>query len=151
MFTTSNSAVIAASLHRVFTRSPHAADSLELWLAVAAEAEHQLRVPVLPTMVPWVPVFVYYRLLRTEGEFFPFTGSTRIMSGPLTGTTYTDPESAARAVVGATPAPLIVPADADNGDENDPAEAHRPVPSWRFRAIGAPAVQTPPAVPPLIS
>ncbi|WP_431953254.1 hypothetical protein [Nocardia lijiangensis] len=150
MFTTSNYAVIAESLHRVFASSPHAADSLELWLAVAAEAERQLRVPVLPALVPWVPVFVRYRLARTEGEFFPFTGATRIMTGPLTGITYTDPDSAARAVVGATPAPLIGRADAATGDQTDTAES-RPVPSWRFRATGAPVAKTSLAVPPLIS
>ncbi|WP_040698602.1 hypothetical protein [Nocardia vinacea] len=149
MFTTSNSAVIAAELHRVFVNSPHATDSLGLWLAVSAEAERQLRVPVDPALVPWVPVFMRYRLLRTEGEFFPFTGSTRIMTGPLTGTTYTNPDHAARAVVGATPAPLTGPAG--NGDETDTAELRRPMPSWRFRATGAPAAKTLPAVPPLIS
>ncbi|MGW6123139.1 hypothetical protein ACWFRF_29140 [Nocardia sp. NPDC055165] len=142
MFTTpSNSALIAAELHRVFVSSPHAADSLELWLAVAAEAERALGVHVPPALVPWVPIFVRYRLLRTEGEFFPYTGSTRILTGPLTGTTYNNSHHAARAVVGATP--VALPPYARRGDVTDTAELRRPVPSWRFRATGTQAAKTP--------
>ncbi|MFD3430750.1 hypothetical protein [Nocardia fluminea] len=140
MFTNSNSACIAAELHKVFINSPHAADSVELWLAVAAEAERQLGVHIPAPLVPWVPIFVRYRLWRTEGEFFPFTGSTRITTGPLTGTTYTDLDHAAHAVVGATP--IALPHYARHGDVADLAQVRRPVPSWRFRAR---------AVPPLIA
>ncbi|MET8796607.1 hypothetical protein ABZV91_09160 [Nocardia sp. NPDC004568] len=149
MFTTSHSAVMAESLHRVFANSPHAADSLELWLAVSAEADRQLRLRIHPALASWVPVFVHYRMARTEGEFFPFTGATRIVTGPLTGTAYTDPESAARAVVSAAPALVIGRADTETGDQTDTVESPRQVPSWRFRATGAPA--TPPAVLPLTS
>ncbi|MGW5450872.1 MULTISPECIES: hypothetical protein [Nocardia] len=147
--TPSPSAVIAAELHRVFVSSPHAADSLELWLAVAAEAERALGVFVPPALVPWVPIFVRYRLLRTEGEFFPFTGSTRIMTGPLAGTTYTSLDHAAHAVVGATP--VALPPFARRDEVTDTTDVRRPLPSWRFRATGTQAAKTPRTVPPLLS
>ncbi|WP_227999110.1 hypothetical protein [Nocardia australiensis] len=138
MYSTPTPAILASALHKVFATSTQAPDSLALWLDIAAEAVRELSMPVKPALVPWVPVVLRYRLHRTEGEFFPFTGSMRIMTGPLLGNTFADADTAARAVVDKTPAPV--------------ADAMRNVlPLWRFRSTGAPGAFTPPAVPPLIS
>ncbi|UGT53988.1 hypothetical protein [Nocardia asteroides] len=136
MHTTPTPAILASALHKVFADSTQAPDALVLWLDIAACAVRELSLPILPVMVPWVPVVLRYRLHRTEGEFFPYTGSVRVLTGPLTGTTFSDPDSAAHAVVGVTPAPVY---------------EQKVLPSWRFRSTGTPAAFTPPAIPPLIS
>ncbi|MFD4439885.1 hypothetical protein ACFWPK_08905 [Nocardia sp. NPDC058519] len=138
MYTTPTPAILASALHKVFANSRQAPDSLALWRDIAAEAVRELSSPVQPALVPWVPVVLRYRLYRTEGDFFPYTGSVRILSGPLVGNTYANADSAARAVVEVTPAPV--------------SDVMRNVlPFWRFRSTGAPGAFTPPAVPPLIS
>ncbi|UGT59888.1 hypothetical protein [Nocardia asteroides] len=130
MYVTSTPAILASALHKVFADSAQAPDSIALWLDIAAEAAREFSMPVMPSVLPWVPVFLNYRLYRTEGEFFPLTGSVRITTGPLVGNTFADPDSAARAVVVATPAPV--------------ADMMRKVsPSWRFRSTGTPAAFTP--------
>ncbi|MBF6399209.1 hypothetical protein IU438_25860 [Nocardia cyriacigeorgica] len=145
MYTTPTPAVLASSLYKVFADSTQAPDSLELWLEIAAEAIRELGMPVVPPLVRWVPVMLRYRLDRTEGEFFPYTGSVRIMNGPLTGTSYSDPDAAARAVVAATPV-----TGRDGGDPSaDTDTARKVLPSWRFRSAGIPAF-TPSALPPRI-
>ncbi|MGY0497466.1 hypothetical protein ACWZHB_03080 [Nocardia sp. FBN12] len=138
MYVTPTPAILAPSLYRVFANSRQAPDSLALWRDIAAEAVHELSMPVQPALVPWVPVVLRYRLYRTEGDFFPYTGSVRILSGPLVSNTYANADSAARAVVEATPAPV--------------SDVMRNVlPLWRFRTTGSPGAFTPRAVPPLIS
>lgn len=138
MYITPTPAILASALHKVYAKSRHAPDSLALWIDIAAEAVRELSSPVQPALVPWVPVVLRYRLHRTEGDFFPFTGSVRILSGPLIGTTFADARSAALGVVDATPAPV--------------SDVMRNVlPLWRFRSAGAPGAFTPRAVPPLIS
>ncbi|WP_431958648.1 hypothetical protein [Nocardia lijiangensis] len=148
MYSTPTPAILASSLHKVFANSTHAPDSLALWLEIADVAVRELSMPVSPLM-PWVPVMLRYRLHRTEGEFFPYTGSVRIMNGPLTGTSFSDPDAAARAVVAATPAPVTGRAEGDTGDDTD--VVRKVLPSWRFRSTGAPAAFTPPVIPPLDS
>ncbi|PKV76764.1 hypothetical protein [Nocardia fluminea] len=138
MYITPTPNILASALHKVYAKSTHAPDSLALWINIAEEAVRELSSPVQPALVPWVPVVLRYRLHRTEGDFFPFTGSLRILSGPLVGNTFADADSAAREVVEATPAPA--------------ADAMRNVlPLWRFRTTGSPGAFTPRAVPPLIS
>ncbi|MFE3318107.1 hypothetical protein [Nocardia sp. NPDC059195] len=138
MYVSPTPAILASSLYRVFANSRQAPDSLALWRDIAAEAMRELSMPVQPALVPWVPVVLRYRLYRTEGDFFPFTGSVRILSGPLVGNTYANADSAARAVVEVTPAPV--------------SDVMRNVlPLWRFRTTGSPGAFTPRAVPPLIS
>ncbi|MFF2085432.1 hypothetical protein ACFVVM_16785 [Nocardia sp. NPDC058176] len=155
MYTTPTPAVLASSLHQVFAGSTQAPDSLALWLEIAAKAVRELELSVRPDLMPWVPLMLRYRLLRTEGEFFPYTGSVRIMTGPLTGTLFPNPEAAAEAVVAATPVPLVVRDEGDiSGDDDtgdDTEAARKELPLWRFRPAGASAAFTPRAVPPLIS
>ncbi|MFC3966499.1 hypothetical protein [Nocardia jiangsuensis] len=135
MYITPTPAVLASALHKVFADSAQAPDSLALWLDIAAEAARELSMPVMAPVIPWVPVFLHYRLYRTEGEFFPLTGSVRITTGPLIGNTFADPDSAARAVVDATPAPV-----ADRMRKMSPL--------WRFRPTATTA--TLPAAAPVI-
>ena len=90
-------AVVAAALHRVFASAPHAPDSLELWLEVAAEAVTQLRHPVQAPAS--MPVFLIYRKQRTEARLHIDTATVHITSGPLTGTIHADLDVAAEAVV----------------------------------------------------
>ncbi|WP_067667105.1 hypothetical protein [Nocardia miyunensis] len=90
-------AVVAAALHRVFASAPHAADSLEMWLEVTAEAVAQLRDPVEAPQ--WMPVFLVFRKQRTEARFYLDTALVHITSGPLTGTIHADLDAAAVAVV----------------------------------------------------
>ncbi|CAM4528647.1 hypothetical protein NONI108955_44710 [Nocardia ninae] len=141
MNNTPSSAGVAAALHRVFACSPHSADSLELWLAIAAEATRHLTAPAQPAApAQWLPVFVSYRRVRTDAEYDPGTAAVRITTGPLRGITYTDPDSAARAVVTASPLP---PPDED-GD--DVVEVVSLVPTWRLPGTDDPAAQIPTAV-----
>ncbi|MFX0578829.1 hypothetical protein [Nocardia nepalensis] len=137
-------AVVAAALHRVFASSPHAPDSLEMWLAVTAEATHQLTTPGEPVASQWLAVFAYYRRERIGAEYHPVTAAVRVTTGPLTGVTYIDPDSAARAIVTAysTPAPDVE----DDGD--DTVELMTLVPTWRLDVDHAPAPHAQPAVPP---
>ncbi len=138
MYITPTPTILASALHTVYVKSRQAPDSLALWIDIAEEAVRELSSPVQPGLVPWVPVVLRYRLHRTEADFFPFTGSVRILSGPLIGNTFADADSAARAVVEVTPAPT--------------ADAKQNVlPLWRFRTTGSPGAFTPRAVPPLIS
>ncbi|WP_040786057.1 hypothetical protein [Nocardia pneumoniae] len=141
MYSTSTSAVVAAALHRVFACSPHAADSLELWLAVTAEATRHLSARAEPAAVQWIPVFTSYRSQRTDAEYHTGTAAVRITTGPLTGITYTDPDSAARAVVTAYPNPapdIDVDGDEDE-DGEDVVELLTLVPTWRLRVTHDPA------------
>ncbi|MCP2320956.1 hypothetical protein APR12_006346 [Nocardia amikacinitolerans] len=149
MYSTPTPAILASSLHKVFADSTHAPDSLALWLKIADVAVRELSLPVFPAMVPWVPVMLRYRLHRTEGEFFPHTGSLRIMTGPLTGTTFADHDAAARAVVAAIPAPVRGRAEEDTSDDTE--MIRKVLPSWRFRSTGDPTASTPRALSPLIS
>ncbi|WP_431969558.1 hypothetical protein [Nocardia sp. bgisy134] len=139
MYSTPTPAILASSLHKVFANSTYAPDSLALWLEIADVAVRELSMPVPPALMPWVPVMLRYRLHRTEGEFFPYTGSVRILTGALTGTSFSDPDAAARAVVAATPAPVTGRAEGDTSDDTD--AVRKVLPSWRFRST----------VPPLIS
>ncbi|WP_433722391.1 hypothetical protein ACQP0C_21380 [Nocardia sp. CA-129566] len=66
----------------------------------------------------------------------------RITTGPLTGITYTDADSAARAVV--TAYPTTAP-DVD-GDGDDVVELLPLVPTWRLRVTHDPAPHAQPAV-----
>ncbi|MFR9774340.1 hypothetical protein [Nocardia beijingensis] len=146
MYSASTSAAVAAALHRVFACSPHAADSLELWLAVTAEASHQLATTTESSAGPLVPVFACYRNQRTEADYHLATAAVRITTGPLSGITYTDPDSAARAIVTAYPTPAP---DIDwGGEERDVVELLPLVPTWRFRLITDPAPQDRPVEPP---
>ncbi|MGV9725720.1 hypothetical protein [Nocardia beijingensis] len=154
MYSTPSPAILASALYRVFAASTEAPDSLALWIDIADAAVRELNMPVLPSLVPWVPIVLRYRLNRTEGEFFPFTGSVRIMTGPLTGTLYPDRDAAARAVVAATPATVTGRDEGDTSDGGDGEQTEavpEGLPSWRFRNGGAPAAFTPRAVPPLVS
>ncbi|PKV98926.1 hypothetical protein [Nocardia fluminea] len=149
MYMTPTPAILASALHKVFAKSRRAPDTLALWIDIAEEAVRELSMPVQPALVPWVPVVLRHQLTRTEGDFFPFTGSVRIMSGPLLGTTFADAHSAALGVVDATPTPVI---DSDEGDTSAASEvAPKILPLWRFRTTGTPGAFTPRAVPPLIS
>ncbi|MGY1876388.1 hypothetical protein [Nocardia gipuzkoensis] len=145
MYSTSTPAVVAAALHRVFACSPHAADSLELWLAVTAEATRRLSAPAEPAASPWLPVFTAYRAQRTDAEYHTGTAAVRITTGPLTGITYTDPDSAARAVVTAypTPAPDI------DLDGDGVVELLTLVPTWRLRVTNDPGPHAQPAATPM--
>ncbi|MGO4615671.1 hypothetical protein AB4305_14950 [Nocardia sp. 2YAB30] len=129
MINTSTPAVVAAALHDVFASSRHAADSLEMWLAVTAEATRQFTTSAEPAGpgVPasWVPVFAVYRNQRTDADYHPGIAAVRITTGPLAGITYTDPASAARAVTTTCPDPA----------PDDPAGL---VPTWRLRVDHAP-------------
>ncbi|MGK8509615.1 hypothetical protein ACRS5S_16710 [Nocardia asiatica] len=157
MYSTPTSKVLASALYRTYADSLQAPDSLELWIDIADRAIRELQMPVLVSLVPWVPIALRYEKITTEGEFFPHTGSVRIMSGPLTGTLYRDAETAAREVVVATLNELIdrgTTSDRDtggsgSGEQIDAVPA--PLPSWRFRDKGNPPAFTPRAVPPLIS
>ncbi|MGW0252494.1 hypothetical protein ACWDYH_38305 [Nocardia goodfellowii] len=157
MHTNATSAIVAAALHRVFANSPHAFDSVELWMAISAEAQRQLSEPLLPVMMPWLPVFLHYRQTRSEGEFFPYTGSVRILTGPLAGITYTDLRDAAHAILAETTAracgddPNIRDGDTGNGDAAGAGGGVPPVPTWRFRVPSGPDGQATHAVIPLIS
>ncbi|WP_433754706.1 hypothetical protein [Nocardia sp. CA-135398] len=145
-------AVVAAALHRVFASSPHAPDSLEMWLAVTAEATHQLTTPGEPVASQWLPVFAYYRRERIGAEYHPVTAAVRVTTGPLTGVTYIDPDSACRAIVTtySNPAPAPeVEADGD-GDGDDMVELMTLVPTWRLDVDDAPAPHAQPAVPPAV-
>ncbi|MGY1946210.1 hypothetical protein [Nocardia asiatica] len=139
MYSTSTSAVVAAALHRVFACSPHAADSLELWLAVTAEATRRLTTPAEPAASQWLPVFTAYRTQRTDAEYHTGTAAVRITTGPLSGITYTDPDSAARAIVTAYP---TTASDIDgDGEEHDVVEMLPLVPTWRLHLTTDPAPQ----------
>ncbi|MBF6341791.1 hypothetical protein IU450_38820 [Nocardia abscessus] len=152
MYSTPTPAILGSALYRVFAASTEAPDSLALWIEIADAAVRELNMPVLPSLVPWVPIVLRYRLNRTEGEFFPFTGSVRIMTGPLTGTLYPDRDAAARAVVDATLATGRDEGDTSDGGDGEQTEAvPEGLPSWRFRNGGAPTAFTPRAVPPLVS
>ncbi|WP_433524066.1 hypothetical protein ACQPZ2_02165 [Nocardia pseudovaccinii] len=133
MIITSTPAVVAAALHQVFASSRHGVDSLEMWLAVTAEATRQLTTPTEPAEpdapAQWVPVFTVYRNQRTDADYHPGIAAVRITTGPLTGITYTDPGSAARAVTTTYPAP------------DDPVAL---VPTWRLRVNHAPDPHTRP-------
>ncbi|WP_433759586.1 hypothetical protein [Nocardia sp. CA-135398] len=119
-------AVVAAALHQVFASSRHAVDSLEMWLAVTAEATRQFTTPAEPGVpAPWVPVFTVYRNQRTDADYHPGIAAVRITTGPLAGITYTDPASAARAVTTTYPDPA----------PDDPVAL---VPTWRLRIDHAP-------------
>ncbi|MFF0532694.1 hypothetical protein ACFYT3_30505 [Nocardia amikacinitolerans] len=153
MYSTPTPNVLASALYQVYADSSHAPDSLELWIAIADTAVRELQMPVLVSLVPWVPIALRYEQVTTDGEFFPHTGSVRVMTGPLTGTLYQDLETAAREVVVAIRSQRAEPDDEDtsNGDGDEQADAVRPVsPSWRFRNKG-PAVTGLRAVPPLTS
>lgn len=156
MYSTPTPKVLASALYQVYADSSHAPDSLELWIAIADKAVRELQMPVLVSLVPWVPIALRYERTVTDGEFFPHTGSVRIMTGPLTGTLYRDAETAAREVVVATLNDLIDQGstgddggDSGGGEQVDAGPA--PLPSWRFRDKGNPPAFTPRAVPPLIS
>ncbi|WP_338767889.1 hypothetical protein V7968_02500 [Nocardia vulneris] len=146
---TNSTEIVAAALHRKFAGSPHAVDSVELWVAVATEAQRQLSEPV-PVTMSWLPVFLHFRQLRTDGEFFPYTGSVRILTGPLTGIIYTDFEDATRAVVAEMSTPVSGDDDdawidaATNGDTADAGgDVALLMPSWRFRVPSDPDGQPP--------
>ncbi|WP_062993799.1 hypothetical protein [Nocardia anaemiae] len=142
-------AVVATALHRVFASSPHAPDSLEMWLAVTAEATHQLTTPTEPAASQWLPMFTYYDQKRIGAEYNPVTAAVRITSGPLTGITYPDPDSACRAIVTAyaTPAPDVdIDSDGDgeidSGGEvvdDDMVELMTLLPTWRLSVDYDPA------------
>ncbi|MBF6366889.1 hypothetical protein IU469_14310 [Nocardia puris] len=152
MYSTPTPNVLASALYRVYADSSHAPDSLELWIAIADTAMRELQMPVLVSLVPWVPIALRYQQTTTDGDFFPHTGAVRITTGPLSGTLYRDPETAAREVVTATPDELTdrdPTRDSGDGEQADVAPA--PLPSWRFRDKGAPPAFTPRAVPPLNS
>ncbi|GAD87090.1 MULTISPECIES: hypothetical protein [Nocardia] len=157
MYSTPTPKVLASALYQVYAESSHAPDSLELWIAIADKAVRELQMPVLVSLVPWVPIALRYEKVTTDGEFFPHTGSVRIMTGPLTGTLYRDAETAAREVVVATLNELIdhgTTSDDNSGDSGGGEQidgAPTPLPSWRFRDKGTPPAFTPRAVPPLIS
>ncbi|MEV0033368.1 hypothetical protein [Nocardia sp. NPDC050793] len=157
MYSTPTPKVLASALYRVYADSSHAPDSLELWIAIADTAVRELQMPVLVSLVPWVPIALRYEKVTTDGEFFPHTGSVRIMTGPLTGTLYRDAETAAREVVVATLNEMNDHATTSNddgggsGDGEQIDAAPAPLPSWRFRDKGTPPAFTPRAVPPLIS
>ncbi|WP_433195766.1 hypothetical protein ACQP1G_42320 [Nocardia sp. CA-107356] len=133
MINTSTPAVVAAALHQVFASSLHAPDSLEMWLAVTAEATRQFTTPTEPAgpgvAAAWVPVFTVYRNQRTDADYHPVIAAVRITTGPLTGITYTDPASAARAVTTTYPDPA----------PDDPVAL---VPTWRLRVDHAPDPHT---------
>ncbi|MGA4791492.1 hypothetical protein [Nocardia sp. AB354] len=86
----------------MFAASNQAPDSLELWLAVTAEATRHLS-SLDTTSSSWLPVFTVYRAQRTDARYDPVTATVEITSGPLTGTRYTDTASAADAVATAHP------------------------------------------------
>lgn len=79
MPSSTTAAAVAAALHRVFASSPHAADSLELWLAVTAEATRQLSAPAEPAASQWLPVFTSYRTQRTDAKYHLATAAMRII------------------------------------------------------------------------
>ncbi|PSR66909.1 hypothetical protein C8258_18755 [Nocardia sp. MDA0666] len=112
-------AALAAALHDVFAASNQAPDSLELWLAVTAEATRHLTGPDASSS-PWLPVFTVYRAQRTDARYDPATATVEITSGPLTGTRYTDTASAADAVATAHP-----------GTQHAP-NTQKQLPSWRL-------------------
>lgn len=99
-------AALAAALHDVFAASNQAPDSLELWLAVTAEATRHLS-SLDTSSSSWLAVFTA-------------TTTVEITSGPLTGTRYTDPASAADAVATANPGTRHAP------------NARTQLPSWRL-------------------
>ncbi|WP_062987163.1 hypothetical protein [Nocardia anaemiae] len=134
MINTSTPAIVAAALHQVFASSRHAPDSLEMWLAVTAEATRQFTAPAEPGVpAPWVPVFAVYRNQRTDARYHPATAAVLITTGPLTGITYTDAVSAARAVTTAYP-----------GTDND--DTVGPVPTWRLSTDHGPDPHAQPRV-----
>lgn len=112
-------AALAAALHDVFASSSLAPDSLELWLAVTAEATRHLS-SLDTSSSSWLPVFTVYRTQRADARYYPATATVEITSGPLTGTRYTDPASAADAVATANP-----------GTQHAP-NAQTQLPSWRL-------------------
>ncbi|GEM29538.1 hypothetical protein NN3_05450 [Nocardia neocaledoniensis NBRC 108232] len=160
MYSTPTPAILGAALYRVFADSSQAPDGLELWISIAETAVRELQMPVLASLVPWVPIALRYEQVRTDGEFFPHSGAVRVMTGPLTGTLYGDLETAAREVVVAT---LDQLPEQDSGDSSDggsdggndgdeqTVKVYRALPSWRFRNGGGPAAPGLRAVPPLIS
>jgi hypothetical protein len=122
MNSTFDLAVVAAALHHVFSTSPFGPDSLDVWLAVATEAHWHLFTPAEPPQP--LPVFVNYRMQRTEGRYDPATGDVEITTGVLTGTRYTSPASAADAIAAAYPG---------TGHTIGPAAA---LPAWRLHHPG---------------
>lgn len=118
--TTCAPAALAAALHDVFAASHHAPDSLELWLAVTAEATRHLSGPDTAPPPSWLPVFTVYRAQRTDARCDPATATVEITSGPLTGTRYPDPASAADAVATAHP------------DTPQASNVETRLPSWRL-------------------
>ncbi|UGT53358.1 hypothetical protein [Nocardia asteroides] len=151
MYATPTPNVLASALHRVFADSALAPDSLELWIAVADAAVRELQMPVMGALVPWVPIALHYEQATTDGEFFPHSGSVRIMTGPLSGTLYRDLETATREVVVAVRDHLAEQDGDDTGDDGQTDIVRTVSPSWRFRAAGASAGFTPRVVPPLTS
>jgi hypothetical protein len=153
MYSTPTPTVLASALYRVYADSSLAPDSLELWIAIADAAVRELQMPVLASLVPWVPIALRYERVTTDGEFFPHTGAVRIMTGPLTGTLYRDLDTATREVVVATLNQLTEQDGGDNSDGRDEQTdaAHAVLPSWRFRDNSGPTTPTLRAVPPLIS
>lgn len=152
MYSTPTPNVLASALYQVYADSPHAPDSLELWITIADTAVRELQMPVVASLMPWVPIALRYDQVTTDGEFFPHSGAVRVMTGPLTGTLYRDLETAARQVVVAT---LDQQTEQDGGNTSDRDEqtdtVNRALPSWRFRDDNGPATPTLRAVPPLIS
>ncbi|MFD6221230.1 hypothetical protein [Nocardia asteroides] len=160
MYSTPTPAILGAALYRVYADSSQAPDGLELWISIAETAVRELQMPVLASLVPWVPIALRYEQVTTDGEFFPHSGAVRVMSGPLTGTLYGDLETAAREVVVATLDQLPKQESGDTSDSgsdsgNDGDEqtvtVYRALPSWRFRNDRGPAAPGLRAVPPLIS
>ncbi|MGS2809272.1 MULTISPECIES: hypothetical protein [Nocardia] len=156
MYSTPTPAILGAALYRVYADSSHAPDSLELWIAIAETAVRELQMPVLASLVPWVPIALRYEQVTTDGEFFPHSGAVRVMSGPLTGTLYGDLETAAREVVVATLDQLPEQESGDTSDggsdgDEQTVTVYRALPSWRFRNDRGPAAPGLRAVPPLIS
>ncbi|WP_040713578.1 hypothetical protein [Nocardia takedensis] len=121
-------AYVAAALYDTFATTLDAFDSLEMWLAIAEEAGYQLTIaPDLVIPPRWIPVYLIYCGEVTDAEFHPASSVLRIVSGPLTGTTYpysADNDTAARAVAAAHP---------------DPNDTVFVVPTWRLRAEQTPA------------
>ncbi|WP_280426312.1 hypothetical protein [Nocardia carnea] len=152
MYNISIPADVAAALHRVFACSPHAADSLELWLAVTAEAARHLTGPgESDRAAQWLPVFVSYRRMRTDAMYHTATAAVRITTGTLAGITYTDPVSAARAVINVAPLPAPYSGGDGEVEGDDAVEMLNLVPTWRLPMAADSAAGTQPAVSPLIS
>ncbi|MEV6363164.1 hypothetical protein [Nocardia asteroides] len=171
MYSTPTPAILGAALYRVYADSSQAPDSLELWIDIADTAMNELQMPVAAALIPWVPIALHYRKVTTDGEFFPHTGAVRIMTGPLTGTLYSDLDTATREVVAAIMDHLPTRDGGDSTNDNGDGDGggrdaedlggdaqtdaeykvYKVLPSWRFRRNGDSAAPTLRAAPPLIS